>query len=510
MDQVELTPKEMKRLSGALYFPWMAFYFITVDNAFSDLSLIAIGGAGTALNALPAARYMAAARFVMVGVMFILVSKWYSPIGKFVKTFDQGLKTRVRAKVSHIYGDMYLFFAICAAARLLTYAACGVFSGLTWGVFFKDLLPAMLLVLAAQLGIALANIDSMLGWSDVLISRLYDKEELYSIRPGTSIPLSVKMSVLVTVCAILPLGLIIFAANRQVPLQLFSASLWPLGVVCIATLLVGMRFMLGSVQRPLEGLIEKMARIGLGDYNVKSRIYFSDELARLKDGFNGMVDGLREREEIKETFGRYMSIEIARELLKGGKVNLGGEEVEAAVMFCDIRNFTPLSERMTPAQVVEFLNAYFSFITPPISEHNGVINKFIGDAVMAIYTPLLGSENYAAEALRSALGMRRALAAFNASGKGPGEVRFGIGIQTGKLIAGNIGTTARLEYTFIGDTVNIASRLEAKTKEVGTDILITRTVLDRLGVEGGGARFESVGQVELKGKREPLELYKVL
>jgi len=119
--------------------------------------------------------------------------------------------------------------------------------------------------------------------------------------------------------------------------------------------------------------------------------------------------------------------------------------------------------------------------------------------------------NYAADSVRAALAMRQALAAFNASGKSPGEVRFGIGVQTGGLVAGNIGTLARLEYTFIGDTVNIASRLESKTKELGTDILISKSVLDKIGgILDGEAKFEGVGLIPLKGKAEPIELYKVL
>ena len=130
---------------------------------------------------------------------------------------------------------------------------------------------------------------------------------------------------------------------------------------------------------------------------------------------------------------------------------------------------------------------------------------------MTIYTPLLGSEDFAADAVRAAVGMRKALAEFNASGKAPGRVDFGIGIHSGKLVAGNIGTLARLEYTFIGDTVNIASRLESKTKDLGTDIIVSGAALAKAKPSLGlSVAFESLGKVPLKGKSEALEIYKVI
>lgn len=508
MTTPQLNPEQKKKVSNALYFGWMAFYLISVDSAFSDLYLVAIRGANGSMKAYPASGPMNMARMLIALFMFALISYWYNPIRKFVKTFDPELKPEIRAKISNIYRDMLVFFALAAGARLLVYA---VYPGISWGTFLKDLLPAMLLVLAAQMGISLASIDSVLTWVDELVGLLYERDELYRLRKGATISLFAKISLIVIVCAMIPLVMIYAASVRGVNLADFSHILGSLQIICIVTLVVGLSFVLKGVQRPLENIIGKMERISKGDYDVKSRIYFSDEVGRLKAGFNQMVDGLREREELRDTFGKYMSIEVARELLRNKRINLGGEEVDAAVMFCDIRNFTPLSGTMTPAQVVDFLNVYFSYITPPITDNNGVISKFIGDGVMAVYTPLLGSENYAADAVRSALEMRKALAALNASGKSPIQVRFGIGIQTGKLIAGNIGTLSRLEYTFIGDTVNVASRLESKTKEVGTDILVSKGVVEKAaGSLGSGARFESIGMAALKGKAEPLELYKVL
>ena len=371
--------------------------------------------------------------------------------------------------------------------------------------------PAMAAALLAQTAALTVYIDWTLSRQKLLMDALYPGDSGAGPRSGFCVPIYFKVSLMAVSCSILPFGLIYAAVRNGVRLNEFSIDLCALMALSSAVLLAGLGGIYHGVQKPLNGLISKMKRVSLGDYDVRTRIYFSDEISRLKNGFNEMAEGLKEREELRETFGRYMSIEVARELLKNKKVNLGGEHLEAAVMFCDIRNFTPLSENMSAAQVVEFLNAYFSYITQPITANSGVISKFIGDAVMAVYTPMMGSENYAADAVRSALAMRRALAEFNASGKSPGPVRFGIGIQTGGLVAGNIGTLSRLEYTFIGDTVNIASRLESKTKELGTDILVSGTVRQKVGdALHGETRFESVGLIPLKGKAEPLELFKVL
>jgi len=301
------------------------------------------------------------------------------------------------------------------------------------------------------------------------------------------------------------------ALSNGLTIETCSGIPYTMLITCSFMLIMGMSFIFYGFQKPLNTLIERMKEVSKGNYDMKSRIYFSDEIGRLKLGFNRMLDGLKEREELYNTFGKYLSIEIARELVKNKKVNLGGEEMEAAVMFCDIRNFTPVSENMNPSEVVKFLNDYFHYITPPIPAHNGIINKFMGDAVMAVYTPALGSRNFAKDAVDSALEMRKALEAFNASGKMPFKINFGIGLHAGKLIAGNIGTPARMEYTFIGDTVNAASRLQAKTKDFSCDIIASVNIVEALKKSGGAAAgFESLGEVALKGKALAMEIYKVV
>lgn len=264
-----------------------------------------------------------------------------------------------------------------------------------------------------------------------------------------------------------------------------------------------------NVQAPVSALVGRMKAVAAGDFSCKTSVLYADELGQLKGHFNMMLDGLVERDHIKDTFGRYVSLEIAEKIMKSGKVNLAGEEIQATVLFSDIRGFTPLSEKLPPVELIRFLNEYFTYITKPITENKGVINKFMGDAVMAIFSPVFGVEDHQGAALRAALGMREALKAFNEQGKYP-EVFFGVGVHSGGLVAGNVGTVERLEYTVLGDTVNVASRIESHTKNAATQILLSEATV--LGLDKNrfpGVNFIECPDVLMKGKSKPMALYKV-
>ncbi len=260
---------------------------------------------------------------------------------------------------------------------------------------------------------------------------------------------------------------------------------------------------------PVNNLVRRMKLVSKGDFNCKTSVLYVDEIGQLKGHFNLMLDGLIERERVKDTFGKFISFEIAEKLMKNEKLNLMGEEVEATILFSDIRDFTPLSESLTPEKLVEFLNLYFSHIVGPIHKNHGIINKFMGDAVMAIFSPLFGEADHEKSAVKAGLEMKRALEEFNGLKK-YSQVKSGIGIHTGKLIAGNIGTQERMEYTFIGDNVNIAARIESETKNFKTDILISKSVIDKIKKEDfPEVDFIEHGPVMMKGKSVPLILYGV-
>ncbi|MFA5138829.1 MAG: D-alanyl-D-alanine carboxypeptidase/D-alanyl-D-alanine-endopeptidase [Elusimicrobiota bacterium] len=497
------------RKAGGLDAVWvLPFFLLGIDTAFTVFFYLAAGGAPTkdALFGLmsygtrPGAKVPAlSALYLYIPILF-----WYRPIERFMRGGRPELAEVVKRRIAAIYPAAFALFGFLLAVKvglhLFAFRSC-----IVWREFFALHLPCMLLVVAVELCFTVIFIDNVMGGeAGRLMEKLYSREELHILRQGGSISLFYKIFFLLFSTAVVPmLMLYFFMRTLQVP-GFQREAVNSLLIHSFTAMVLGVAVVLGTFQRPVNGLIEKMKRLASGDFDVKTRIYFADEIAQIKASFNRMVDQVKERETLRETFGKYVSVEVAKKLMGSGKLDLGGEEIEATVLFCDIRNFTPMSEKLTPRQVVDFLNSYFSYVTEPIMKNNGVINKFMGDAVMAVYTPILGSQDHVRDALRSAVGMREALARFNGGRTEP--VRFGIGIQTGSLVAGNVGTLARLEYTVIGDTVNVASRLESATKEAGVDILVSDEVRSRAK---GGWEFEPVGPVSLKGKSGALSLFAV-
>ena len=217
----------------------------------------------------------------------------------------------------------------------------------------------------------------------------------------------------------------------------------------------------------------------------------------------------RERRAVRSTFSRFVSKEVVDRMLdSGGPIELGGETREVAIFFSDICGFTTLSERMSPAEVVEMLNAYFTEMTDIVFKYEGTLNKYIGDAIMAFYGAPVALENPGERAVLAALEMRERLAVFNTdrqnSGKEP--VRIGMGIHIGSVLVGNIGSPRQMEYTVIGDAVNVASRIEGLTRKFDTDLLISGELHDRVSHL---VNARNLGPTEVKGKSEPVIVFDI-
>ncbi|HEY4374323.1 MAG TPA: adenylate/guanylate cyclase domain-containing protein [Burkholderiales bacterium] len=231
----------------------------------------------------------------------------------------------------------------------------------------------------------------------------------------------------------------------------------------------------------------------------------------------------RERARLRSMFGSYVSDEVVDLLIakrgEGEKVDLQGEEMEVTVLFSDIRNFTTISQKLSPHEVVEMLNEYFGRVCAPVLRERGNVNKFIGDAVMAMFGSPVPYPDHARRAIRAALGMIEAAAEFRAwmkarfPDRGLPEFAIGVGVHTGPVISGDIGTNRRREYTIIGDTVNTASRLEGMTKELGWKIVASRHTAELAGpgvIAGGGnsimvkGRSGEIDVVEILGVQEPI------
>jgi adenylate cyclase len=221
-----------------------------------------------------------------------------------------------------------------------------------------------------------------------------------------------------------------------------------------------------------------------------------------------MVDGLKERDNLRTTFGKYMTASVLEHLL-AGKVALGGESLEVTILFTDIRGFTTISEKMDPQQLVGLLNEYFTEMVGIVMQENGVVDKYIGDAIMAVFGAPVPKKDDAANAVRAAVRMRRALVELNVRLKARGlpALRTGIGIHSGEVVAGNIGCEKRMEYTVIGDAVNLASRLETSTKELGVNVLISE---DTYTLAKDVVDVRPVREITVKGRKAPVMTYEVL
>jgi len=253
--------------------------------------------------------------------------------------------------------------------------------------------------------------------------------------------------------------------------------------------------------------MEAARRISHGDFKVALKPKGRDEVAELSVTVNEMAKGLEERDRVKETFNKFHNKEIAEKLLSG-EVKLGGERKEATIFFSDVRGFTGMSETMEPEQVVEMLNEYMTRMVAIIRAHGGIVDKYVGDAIMALWGVPIGKPDDTVNAVRACLAMRAELAKLNELriSRGQHALKIGMGLNTGPVIAGNIGSTEKMEYTVIGDSVNLASRMESMTKEYGTDLLIPQAILDRVK---GQFVFEKCKSAKVKGKSQEIEIYKV-
>ncbi len=215
----------------------------------------------------------------------------------------------------------------------------------------------------------------------------------------------------------------------------------------------------------------------------------------------------KERREIKNIFSKYVSKDVLEEILRDpGKVALGGEEKEITVLFSDIRGFTTISEKTTPRELVRILNKYFNAMTEEILRNGGVLDKYIGDAIMAFWGAPIDNPHQADNAFKACLGMLQKLKELNNELRAGGdpEINIGIGLYTGPAIVGNIGSELRFDYTAIGDTVNVASRLEGLNKEYKTKIIIGEPTKNKIK---GDFQFKFLGSVEVKGRKESLNIF---
>jgi adenylate cyclase len=217
-----------------------------------------------------------------------------------------------------------------------------------------------------------------------------------------------------------------------------------------------------------------------------------------------------QRKQIRAAFTRYVSPSVVEQLVREPeRLKLGGDRRRMSVLFSDLRGFTTLSEGLSPEQLVDVLNTYLNEMTNIVFEEGGVLDKYIGDAVMAFWNAPLDQSDHAARSVRTAIRMRDKLEQMNREGAFPKgiELKVGVGVNTGDMVVGNIGADVRYDYTVIGDSVNLASRTESLCKEYGVQIIVTKNTLDMLDESYVTRELDSVA---VKGKKEPVRIFQVL
>ena len=264
-----------------------------------------------------------------------------------------------------------------------------------------------------------------------------------------------------------------------------------------------------EVARPLYRLRAGIDRIGKGDFTTPAAANGSVEFTEMAAAINAMAAGLRERETVKRAFSGYISRQVLEMITNRGELPaLKGERRRITVLFSDIRGFTPMAEGMRPEEVVELLSEFFAHMVDVILRHQGTIDKFLGDGMMVIFGAPADDPNQEEHAVRAALEMQSELARLTAvwQGQGRRSFRMGIGINSGPAVVGNIGSEEHMEYTAIGDTVNLASRLETASKDLGADIVVSEQTQSAVRPQ---FQWRPLGEVLVRGRTESVRAYTV-
>ncbi|WP_205699042.1 adenylate/guanylate cyclase domain-containing protein [Conexibacter sp. SYSU D00693] len=359
------------------------------------------------------------------------------------------------------------------------------------------LLPAAVLLYASAVVLRFVGVDLLMR--PVL-------EELGGRLTGVAPPDGARVSLLQRLVVTIPMvtwGTALMAAGlltddtRDLD-TIGLASVVAFGVSAVVSTWLGL-VLADAVSGPLVDLRDANRRVGDGDLSVRVPVVSTDETGELSATFNAMVAGLQERERLHEAFGAFVDPSLTSRVLAEG-TDLRGEELEASVLFVDVRGFTSFAEAAAPPDVVAALNVLFEAVVPVVQRHGGHANKFVGDGLLAVFGAPERREDHAARAVAAA----REVAAVVGRGEA-GPLRVGVGVHSGRVVAGTVGGGGRRDFTVIGDAVNTAARVEAATRETGDDVLVTATTLDLLG-DGDGAWVERA-PLALRGKRSPVRLF---
>jgi class 3 adenylate cyclase len=456
------------------------------------------------------------------GIVFLLLRRWRRPLLDWLRHGPSAgvPEALVRRRA--------LTLPYAMAALSLT---GWTLAGLAWGVVWPWLLGTLSTGTAIRQLFGITMVGGSVTTAFVFFSvehvwrrRLplyFPRGDLSATREVARVNVRARLMVIFLLVSLLPLSLLgVICYTRAGALvgtdpTLADMLLGRLLIFIVFMLLVGGLVAIGlavfvsrSVAGPLRDLEVAMGEVGQGNLLVRCPVVSNDEIGRVTEGFNRMVEGLRERDRIRDTFGKYVTPEIRDEIL-AGRVALEGRACEVTILFADLRDFTPWVEAHDPSEVVRDLNTYFGLMEGAIRDHHGLVLQFIGDEIEAVFGAPVAHARHRDEAVGAALEMRRRLAAWNAERAGGGRrpFRHGIGVHTGRVLAANIGSPDRLSFALVGDPVNVASRIQGLTKDIGTDILVSGDTARQLLAP---PPLAAVSAVAMKGKSATVELYRVI
>ena len=331
---------------------------------------------------------------------------------------------------------------------------------------------------------------------DDLADHLSDEQDVQAVSLPLGRRLLVIMPALNVATAVAAVGLL---EDGQPGLDDLGVAVL-VAVAVALTLTFPLSLMLASsVVTPIRRLQRATDRVAAGDLSARVPVSASDETGFLTRAFNRMVAGLEERERLRDAFGTFVDPGLADRVAQEG-TDLRGEEVDVSILFLDVRGFTTFAEKTPAREVVGRLNELYELIVPVILRHGGHANKFIGDGLLAVFGAPERHADHADRAVAAAIEIAECV-----EREFHGDLRVGVGVNSGSVVVGTIGGGGRLDFTVIGDTVNTAARVESATRQTGDDVLITEQTRRRLAHDR--VEWDSRPPVELKGKSEAMALF---
>ena len=353
-----------------------------------------------------------------------------------------------------------------------------------------------------------------------VIPFFFPKGRLTSVKDANVISISRRMRAFYRLTSLIPLAnvvLTLFIIYLEADSAMLTTTEYGQGVLIFSVVAFSLfffgsgvlsRLVTRSIAVPLNQMVDTINEVKKENYTARVNVVSNDEIGVLGDATNDMIRGLQEKETLRDAFGKYVTAEVRDEILSG-RIPLDGEFKHVTVLFADLRDFTPMTESNDPKLIVKILNRYFETMAAAVKEQSGLILQFLGDEIYAVFGAPVQQEDHAHKALAAAVAMTRNLKQLNKEFhiRGWPLLSHGIGIHTGDVVAATIGSPDRLSYTLVGDTVNLASRLQALTKDLDAGIVLSSDTAARLPAEMAGTLTRHATPIRIKGKKEKVTVY---